>query len=227
MFSDQKQPLLSSISLLYTLSNWVLKGDCFAMPINTIPVSHILAGSERDALDAYTAAHRGVDSLPALSAFLSKTFQVELVLDPTIIEGFADDSVAIYIQQPLRNQEIEDAAGEWLDLLTESGCEVDDDALLRETGLDYVAFGHLGDCHLHFTVLPEKHQLEQGVEAYDAIVAKLAELGGVYSGEHGTGKRKRKDFLRCYGADAVQQVKDCKAAVDPEFLLNRENVVKP
>jgi len=98
--------------------------------------------------------------------------------------------------------------------------------LLREKGLDYVAFGHLGDCHLHFTVLPEKCQLEQGVEVYDAIVAKSAELGGVYSGEHGTGKRKRRDFLRCYGPAAVEQVQTCKAAVDPEFLLNRGNVVE-
>jgi len=75
-------------------------------------------------------------------------------------------------------------------------------------------------------VLPEKHQLEAGVETYDAIVAKSAELGGVYSGEHGTGRRKRKDFLRCYGSAVVEQIKACKAAVDPEFLLNRGNVLE-
>lgn len=45
-----------------------------------------------------------------------------------------------------------------------------------------------------------------------------------YSGEHGTGKRKRKDFLGCYGAAAVEEVKWCKAGLDPEFLLNRGNV---
>lgn len=191
-----------------------------------------------------------------------------------------EDTVAIYLQQPLHGQDAEDVAMEWMEVLLESGVELDENAilmldssalrtlflearhslpanaletvqhrgtytimtdtvvpaerfaefldfthaLLQEQSLDYVAFGHLGDCHLHFTVLPEMHQLERGVAAYDTIVAKSAELGGVYSGEHGTGKRKRKDFLRCYGPEAVEQVKRCKAAVDPEFLLNRGDV---
>jgi D-lactate dehydrogenase (cytochrome) len=97
--------------------------------------------------------------------------------------------------------------------------------LLNEAGMEYVAFGHLGDCHLHFTLLPFGGQLERGVALYDAIVAKSAELGGVYSGEHGTGKRKRQDFLRCYGPAAVEEVRRCKAAVDPAGMLNRDNVV--
>jgi D-lactate dehydrogenase (cytochrome) len=96
--------------------------------------------------------------------------------------------------------------------------------LLAAEGLDYLSFGHFGDCHLHFTVLPEKAQLERAVAAYDAIIAKSAELGGVYSGEHGTGQRKRQDFLRCYGPAAVEQVRRAKLAVDPELLLNRGNV---
>ena len=99
-------------------------------------------------------------------------------------------------------------------------------ALLNEAGMDYVAFGHLGDCHLHFTLLPFREQLDRGVKLYDAIVAKSAELGGVYSGEHGTGKRKRQDFLRCYGPAAVEDVRRCKAAVDPAGILNRGNVVE-
>ena len=61
---------------------------------------------------------------------------------------------------------------------------------------------------------------DAAVAAYDDIVARSADLGGVYSGEHGTGKRKRKDFLRCHGAEAVEQVRRCKMAVDPDWLLN-------
>ena len=97
---------------------------------------------------------------------------------------------------------------------------------IREAGLDYLAFGHLGDCHLHFTILPHRDQIDRAVRIYDAIVARSAELGGVYSGEHGTGKRKRKDFLRCYGASAVEDLRRCKAAVDPGFLMNRGNVIE-
>ena len=96
--------------------------------------------------------------------------------------------------------------------------------LLTDAQLDYLSFGHLGDCHLHFTILPEKAQIDAAIAAYDSIVSKSAELGGVYSGEHGTGKRKRKDFLRCFGLEAIEQIRRSKAAVDPQFLLNRGNL---
>lgn len=97
-------------------------------------------------------------------------------------------------------------------------------AAIRSAGLDYLSFGHLGDCHLHFTILPRTEQLALGAEIYDRIVAESARLGGVYSGEHGTGKRKRRDFMQCYGPAAAAQVRRCKAAVDPGLLLNRGNV---
>ena len=99
-------------------------------------------------------------------------------------------------------------------------------AAIQKEGLDYLSFGHFGDCHLHFAILPEKEKLVRATEIYDAIISESARLGGVYSGEHGTGKRKRNDFLRCYAPQAVEDVRRCKAAVDPEFLLNRGNVIE-
>jgi D-lactate dehydrogenase (cytochrome) len=98
-------------------------------------------------------------------------------------------------------------------------------ALLRAEKLDYLTFGHLGDCHLHITLLPEKNQVERATAAYERIVELSAERGGVYSGEHGTGKRKRQDFIKCYGPAAVEEVRRCKLALDPLNLLNRGNVV--
>lgn len=100
-------------------------------------------------------------------------------------------------------------------------------AMLREQGIEYLAFGHLGDCHLHFTLLPEKAQLAQATRVYEQVVAVSAALGGVYSGEHGTGKRKRADFVACHGEAGVAEVRRTKAALDPEFILNRGNVVAP
>ncbi|MBN2807952.1 MAG: FAD-binding oxidoreductase [Deltaproteobacteria bacterium] len=99
--------------------------------------------------------------------------------------------------------------------------------LLRSEGIDYLSFGHFGDCHLHFTLLPEKAKLERATELYDLFIHKAVELGGVYSGEHGTGKRKRKDFITLYNQAAIEQLKQCKAAIDPDFLLNRGNVFIP
>jgi len=96
---------------------------------------------------------------------------------------------------------------------------------IRAEGIDCLSFGHLGDCHLHFTLLPDRANVERATRVYERMVAESARLGGVYSGEHGTGKRKRGDFLQCYGPEAVEQVRRCKAAVDPDFLLNRGNVI--
>ena len=50
--------------------------------------------------------------------------------------------------------------------------------------------------------------------------------GGVYSAEHGTGKRKRSDFVECFGNNGVQQVLEAKSNVDPHFLLNRGNIIE-
>ncbi|MCF7838594.1 MAG: FAD-binding oxidoreductase [Candidatus Marinimicrobia bacterium] len=100
-------------------------------------------------------------------------------------------------------------------------------ARLAHEQLEYVSFGHLGDCHLHFTILPEKDQLARATTVYEAIIAESTRLGGVYSGEHGTGKRKRADFLACHGERGRQEVARCKSAVDPLDLLNRGNVIAP
>lgn len=199
--------------------------------------------------------------------------------EQTLFRG--NNPVAVYLQVPLWDGDLDKAVGEWMERLSCSGCQIDPDAvilldnerdrkmfmesrhslpartletvqhrgtftimtdtvvpperfreflafthsLLREAGMDYVAFGHLGDCHLHFTLLPTKANLARGTELYDAIVAQAAALGGVYSGEHGTGKRKRNDFLRCYGPTGVEQVLRCKSAVDPHLILNRGNVI--
>lgn len=192
------------------------------------------------------------------------------------------NQVGIYIQEPLTDQAMDDAAVAWLERLMAANCGIDENAIMlldndhhrktfmearhsmpanalevvqhhgtytimtdaivppenfreflqfthnaiRSAGLDYLAFGHLGDCHLHFTILPEKDKLAGATEVYDRIIAESARLGGVYSGEHGTGKRKRCDFLRCYGPEAVEQLRRSKAALDPEFLLNRGNVIE-
>ena len=47
----------------------------------------------------------------------------------------------------------------------------------------------------------------------------------MYSAEHGTGRRKKMDFIKCYGKRAVQQVKKTKLSFDPYMLLNQGNVI--
>jgi len=98
-------------------------------------------------------------------------------------------------------------------------------ALLQKSKIEYLLFGHLGDCHLHFHLIPTKTQQPEALKVYDEIVDKSAELGGIYSAEHGTGKRKRSDFIKCYGDKGVQSLRKTKSIFDPDFLLNRGNVI--
>jgi D-lactate dehydrogenase (cytochrome) len=98
-------------------------------------------------------------------------------------------------------------------------------ALLQDSDIEYLLFGHLGDCHLHFHFIPTREQQPKALEIYQKIIQQSAAMGGIYSAEHGTGKRKRTDFIECFGNEGVKQVQISKAALDPDFLLNRGNVI--
>ena len=97
--------------------------------------------------------------------------------------------------------------------------------LLQNNNIEYLLFGHLGDCHLHFHLI---YGIDEQIlidSIYRKIVKKSSELDGVYSAEHGTGKRKTIDFIECYGEKAVKQVKECKMGFDPNLVLNIGNIV--
>ena len=97
--------------------------------------------------------------------------------------------------------------------------------LIQNNNIDYLLFGHLGDCHLHFHLIPNSNNEKDAIDCYHKIIQLSSKLSGVYSAEHGTGKRKRQDFIECYGKAAVNQVKKCKEGFDPNFLLNPGNVI--
>ncbi len=99
-------------------------------------------------------------------------------------------------------------------------------SIIKDNNIDYLLFGHLGDCHLHFHLIHSKKEQNIAEKVYHKIIKESSRLGGVYSAEHGTGKRKRNDFLECYGIEASNQVKLCKSCFDPNMLLNQGNVIK-
>ena len=96
---------------------------------------------------------------------------------------------------------------------------------LQIANIEYLLFGHLGDCHLHFHLIPTVDQKEESIRVYNEMIDLSTQLGGVYSAEHGTGKRKRYDFEKCYGKKATKMIKEIKSSFDVDFLLNRGNVV--
>ena len=78
---------------------------------------------------------------------------------------------------------------------------------------------------MHFHLIPKKEQEKESLEIYDYLIDLSSKLGGVYSAEHGTGKRKRNDFKKCYGEEAVEMVNKLKSTLDPNHLLNRGNLI--
>ncbi len=97
--------------------------------------------------------------------------------------------------------------------------------LIKDANIEYLLFGHLGDCHLHFHLIIDKHQEEEAINVYDKIIDISSSLNGVYSAEHGTGKRKKIDFIKCYGNTAAEQIRTTKLFFDPNMLLNKGNVI--
>lgn len=96
---------------------------------------------------------------------------------------------------------------------------------LNASGLDYVIFGHIGDCHLHANILPKTD--EEAVLAkhlYGRFVAQTVMLGGAISAEHGIGKLKKHYLQVMFGERYLNEMADLKRAFDPNGILGRGNM---
>jgi|CXWL01.1.fsa_nt_gi D-lactate dehydrogenase (cytochrome) len=96
---------------------------------------------------------------------------------------------------------------------------------LDASGLEYVIFGHIGDCHLHANMLPkDDSQAEKARQIYGRCVAHAIMLGGTVSAEHGIGKLKRKYLSAMMGERYSNEMAEIKRAFDPNGILGRGNM---
>ena len=96
---------------------------------------------------------------------------------------------------------------------------------LEASGLDYVIFGHIGDCHLHANMLPQNaDEAEKARHIYGRCVAQAIMLGGTVSAEHGIGKLKRKYLAAMVGERYLNEMAELKRAFDPNGILSRGNM---
>ncbi|MFW6254679.1 MAG: FAD-binding oxidoreductase [Chitinivibrionales bacterium] len=94
--------------------------------------------------------------------------------------------------------------------------------LIHENTLQAVIFGHLGDYHLHFNLLPaSREQLQTALSLYERMMSIAVDAGGTISAEHGIGKIKAGYLERMYGEDGIRSMKEVKKALDPGWRLNR------
>jgi D-lactate dehydrogenase (cytochrome) len=97
--------------------------------------------------------------------------------------------------------------------------------LIARHNLLSVVFGHLGDYHLHFNLLPRTEaELRTCLSVYGDMMEAAIERGGTVSAEHGVGKIKTAYLEKMYGAAAVAQMRAVKLSLDPDWRLNPGNL---
>jgi len=97
--------------------------------------------------------------------------------------------------------------------------------LIKENNIEYVVYGHIGNSHLHFNMLPKTpDELEHCRALYGQICTKSVELGGTVSAEHGIGKLKRGYLLEMFGEKNIMQMAKLKNFFDPNRILNIGNM---
>ena len=96
---------------------------------------------------------------------------------------------------------------------------------LEAADLQWVAFGHIGNNHIHINILPRNaKELEKGLTLYQHFAAKAVEFGGTVSAEHGIGKMKIKFLELMYCPDHLKEMQAVKLALDPDRMLNPGNI---
>jgi len=97
--------------------------------------------------------------------------------------------------------------------------------MLDASGIDYVIFGHIGDCHLHANLLPkDEKEAERSRYLYGRFIAQAIMLDGCVSAEHGIGKLKRKYLDAMMGERYLNEMAGIKKALDPNGVLGRGNM---
>ncbi len=96
---------------------------------------------------------------------------------------------------------------------------------LETADLEWVAFGHIGNNHIHINILPRNEiELQKGLALYEHFAAKAVEFGGTVSAEHGIGKMKIKFLELMYRPHHLNEMQAVKLALDPGRLLNPGNI---
>lgn len=96
---------------------------------------------------------------------------------------------------------------------------------------EFVAFGHVGDGNLHYSVCEPKDAEAKILAGQTASVTKIVHdqvraFGGSISAEHGVGRLKRDELEVSRSPAATSAMKAIKSALDPQGIMNPGRVVK-
>ena len=96
---------------------------------------------------------------------------------------------------------------------------------LAGAGLEWAAFGHIGNNHVHINIMPrDMADLQKALGLYQVFAEKAVAFGGSVSAEHGIGKLKAKFLKTMFSPAHIEEMRAVKRALDPELLLNPGNI---
>jgi D-lactate dehydrogenase (cytochrome) len=96
---------------------------------------------------------------------------------------------------------------------------------LAGAGLEWAAFGHIGNNHVHINIMPrDMADLQKALGLYQMFAEKAVEFGGSVSAEHGIGKLKAKFLKTMFSPAHIEEMRAVKRALDPQLLLNPGNI---
>lgn len=98
--------------------------------------------------------------------------------------------------------------------------------IIKELSQQYHLFspvyGHIGDGNLHVTLAPKRNEDWKKNEPVirKRFYGRVKELGGVLSGEHGVGLKRRDYLSQFYSREEINLMRNIKRAFDPKGILN-------
>lgn len=97
--------------------------------------------------------------------------------------------------------------------------------LVELNNMEYVVYGHFGNCHTHLNMLPRnQEEFIKAKKIYSDICGESVRLKGTISAEHGIGKMKREYLLMLYEEGVIRQMARLKLVFDPNRILNIGNI---
>lgn len=102
--------------------------------------------------------------------------------------------------------------------------------LKQETGLPTPTFGHAADGNFHVHIMYDDNdprQTRKASEAIDKLMAKVVDLGGAISGEHGIGLAKAPFVGYQFSEPEIAAMRSIKKTLDPNNVLNPDKLWHP
>ncbi len=97
--------------------------------------------------------------------------------------------------------------------------------LVEKNNINYVAYGHFGNSHLHLNMLPTNNeQLAIAKEVYMQLCIFALDYDGTISAEHGIGKLKHDYLILMFGEKIIEQFAKIKKTFDPNLIMGIGNI---